>query len=103
MTYRVVPAFLAVALVLTGCHTSQAAAPTTIRIGLIANLSGPFEAPGSELRDGFKLYLDMNGGKLGGHPIDLIFADEGYQREVAVASAAKLLEKDRVSAITGII
>lgn len=106
MSYRrrAVSAVLAtVLLVATGCHGTPPAPPTTIRIGLIANLDGPFEEPGSELRDGFKLYLDMNGGRLGGHPVELIFADEGYERAVAVASATKLLEEDRVSAITGII
>src|SRR5687768_16709140 len=92
-----------VLLVATGCQGTGAPQPATIRIGLIDNLTGPFEEPGSELRDGFKLYLDMNGGKLGGHPVELIFADEGYERGVAVASATRLLEKDRVSAITGII
>ena len=75
-----------VVLVATGCQGTPPRA-ATIRIGLIANLTGPFEEPGSELRDGFKLYLDMNGGKLGGHPVELIFADEGYERGVAVASA----------------
>lgn len=86
-----------------GCDGPPPAAPATIRIGLIANLTGPFEEPGSELRDGFKLYLDLHGGDLGGHPVELIFADEGYEREVAVASATDLLEQDGVSAITGII
>jgi branched-chain amino acid transport system substrate-binding protein len=101
---RAISAVLAtVLLVATGCQGTPPAPPMTIRIGLIANLTGPFEEPGSELRDGFKLYLDMNGGKLGGHPVELIFADEGYERAVAVASATKLLEEDGVSAITGII
>jgi branched-chain amino acid transport system substrate-binding protein len=86
-----------------GCNGTPPTAPATIRIGLIANLTGPFKEPGSELRDGFKLYLDLHGGELGGHPVELIFADEGYERQVAVASATKLVEQDRVSAITGII
>jgi branched-chain amino acid transport system substrate-binding protein len=106
MSYRrraVSTVLATVLLVATGCHGTPPAPPTTIRIGLIANLDGPFEEPGSELRDGFKLYLDMHGGRLGGHPVELIFADEGYERAVAVASATKLLEEDRVSAITGII
>jgi branched-chain amino acid transport system substrate-binding protein len=75
----------------------------TIRIGMIANIAGPFEAPGSELRDGFQLYLDMRGSQLGGHPAELIVGDEGYERGVAVESARSLLDEQRVSAITGII
>jgi len=87
----------------TACSAPAPPSAETIRIGLIANLTGSFEQPGSELRDGFKLYLDMNGGRLGGHPAEVLFADEGYTRDVAIASAKKLLEEDRVSAITGII
>ncbi len=98
-----VAAFMLVLVGVTGCGTAPPAPAPTIRIGLIANLTGPFEAPGSELRDGFQLYLDMHDGMLGGHPVQLIVADEGYERDVAVASARKLLEEDGVAAITGII
>lgn len=96
-------ASVALLIVTMGCQASSDDPRETIRIGLIANLTGPFEEPGSELRDGFSLYLDLHGGELGGHPVELVFADEGYEQEVAVASATRLLEEDGVSAITGII
>ncbi|MEV2236803.1 ABC transporter substrate-binding protein [Micromonospora sp. NPDC049891] len=105
------PARRLVAALLTGvlvavtaaCDSGSEPERQTIRIGMITALSGSLEAPGSELRDGFQLYLDMRGGQLGGHPAELIVADEGYERDVTVESATKLLEQDRVSAITGII
>lgn len=90
-------------LAVAGCGGGSESARETIRIGMIANIAGPFEAPGSELRDGFRLYLDMHGSRLGGHPAELIVADEGYERGVAVESARTLLDQNRVSAITGII
>lgn len=92
----------ALAVATAGCEAAPAI-PATIRIGLITNVDGSFQAPGSEMRDGFQLYLDTHGGKLGGHPVQLIVADEGYQTATAVASATKLLEQDHVSAITGVI
>ncbi|MFD0822231.1 ABC transporter substrate-binding protein [Micromonospora zhanjiangensis] len=97
----VVTGVLAVAA--AGCDSTPAAQPQPIRIGMIANTAGPLQAPGYELRDGFQLYLDTHGGQLGGHPAQLIVEDEGYQSSVSVASATKLLEQDRVSALTGII
>lgn len=102
---RVATSAVATALVVaaTACGGTSAESAETIRIGLIANLDGPFEEPGSELRDGFQLYLDMRDGMLGGHPVELLFADEGYESEVAVESAVTMLEQDGVSAITGII
>lgn len=101
---RLLATFLCGTLMLgaAGCRPAPARM-STIRIGMIANLSGAFQAPGSELRDGFQLYLDLHNGKLGGHPAQMIVADEGYTSSVAIASATKLLEEDRVSAITGII
>jgi branched-chain amino acid transport system substrate-binding protein len=101
---RLLAAVLAGVLVFaSACDGGSEPEPQTIRIGLIANLTGSLQAPGSELRDGFQLYLDMHDGQLGGHPVELIVADEGYDRDVTVESATKLLEQDRVSAITGII
>ncbi len=86
----------------TGCDSAPAAAET-IRIGLITNLSGTLQVPGVEQRDGFQLYLDTHDGKLGGHRVELIVADEGYSASTVSAAATKLLQKDRVSALTGII
>ncbi|BCJ58834.1 ABC transporter substrate-binding protein [Micromonospora endophytica] len=102
---RLVATVLSGVLVLgtAACEGGSEAEAQTIRIGMITNTQGPFEPPGSELRDGFQLYLDMRGGQLGGHPVELIVADEGYEAAVSIESATKLLEQDRVSAITGII
>ncbi|MFY1698059.1 ABC transporter substrate-binding protein [Solwaraspora sp. WMMA2101] len=86
-----------------GCFGGADDAPQLIKIGMLANIDGQLEAPGSELRDGFQLYLDMHGGQLGGHPAEMVVADEGYDPQVAVESATRLLEQDGVSAITGII
>ncbi|MBQ1025231.1 ABC transporter substrate-binding protein [Micromonospora sp. C95] len=104
-TRRLVAALLTGVLVAVtaACDGGSEPQRQTIRIGMITALSGSLEAPGSELRDGFQLYLDMRGRQLGGHPAELIVADEGYERDVTVESATKLLEQDRVSAITGII
>nr|WP_230417042.1 ABC transporter substrate-binding protein [Micromonospora tarapacensis] len=93
----------ALVLVTAACDGDPEPTPGTIRIGMITNIDGSLQVPGSELRDGFQLYLDMRDGRLGGHPAELIVADEGYDGEVVVESATKLLEQERVSAVTGII
>ncbi|GAA3751088.1 ABC transporter substrate-binding protein [Plantactinospora mayteni] len=77
--------------------------PGTIKIGLLASLSGTYEAVGTEIRDGFELYLRMHDGKLGGHKVDLIVADEGNGAQTAVPAATKLIKQDRVQALTGIV
>lgn len=75
----------------------------SIKIGLLASLSGTYQAVGTEIRDGFQLYLDTHDGKLGGRQVDLVIADEGNGAQTAVPAATKLLKQDRVSALTGIV
>ncbi|GGM33978.1 hypothetical protein GCM10011608_18050 [Micromonospora sonchi] len=102
---RLVAAFLTgvLAFGVAGCDDGSESEAQTIRIGMLTVLEGSLQAPGSELRDGFQLYLDMRGGRLGGHPAELVVGDEGYDPKVAVESATKLLEQDKVSAVTGMI
>ena len=106
-TRRAVAAgLLAVALAVTGsacAEDSGSSAPGAIKVGLLASLSGTYQAVGTDIRDGFELYLDTHGGKLGGHPVDLIVADEGDGAPTAVPAATKLLKKDRVHVLTGIV
>ncbi|WBB67988.1 ABC transporter substrate-binding protein [Micromonospora sp. WMMD812] len=75
----------------------------SIKIGLLASLSGTYQAVGTEIRDGFELYLSTHDGKLGGRTVDLVVADEGNGAPTAVPAATKLLKQDRVAALTGIV
>jgi branched-chain amino acid transport system substrate-binding protein len=81
----------------------SATAPQTVRIGLLASLSGIYQSVGTDMRDGFQLYLKTHGGKLGGHRVELRIADEGDGAPTAVPAATKLVKQDRVVALTGIV
>lgn len=100
-------ALLAIGLIVAGsaCNSGDdsGGTPGTIKIGLLASLSGTYEAVGTEIRDGFELYLRMHDGKLGGHKVDLVVADEGNGAQTAVPAATKLIKQDRVHALTGIV
>ncbi|MBQ1023037.1 ABC transporter substrate-binding protein [Micromonospora sp. C95] len=72
-----------------------------IKIGLIAPQSGAGKAIGDELGNGFQLYLDLNERQLGGHPVDLITADEGDNVKSGQAAVEGLL-KQGVLALTGV-
>jgi branched-chain amino acid transport system substrate-binding protein len=90
-------------VVAAGCGGEPERSPGTIKIGLLASLSGIYQAIGTDMRDGFQLYLRTHGGKLGGHPIELVVADEGDGPPTAVPAATKLVKQDRVSVVTGIV
>jgi len=80
----------------------MAHAQSPIKIGFLGELSGPAGAVGQDQLDGFMLRLDQNGGKLGGMSIDLIKEDTQLKPDVANQAARKLIDRDKVSIITGI-
>jgi branched-chain amino acid transport system substrate-binding protein len=82
--------------------TSLAFAQAPIKIGFMAELSGPQGALGQDQYDAFMLVVERNGGKLGGAPVQIIREDSQLKPDVATQLVQKLIEKDNVSIITGI-
>ncbi|MBX6357840.1 MAG: ABC transporter substrate-binding protein [Micromonosporaceae bacterium] len=72
-----------------------------VRIGLLVPRSGSLKAVGDEMLNGFQLYLDLNGGQFGGHPVTLITEDEGASVDSGKAALDRLLKQD-VLALTGV-
>jgi branched-chain amino acid transport system substrate-binding protein len=77
-------------------------AQTPIKIGFLAVLSGPQGALGQDQHDAFMMVVERNGGKLGGVPVQILVEDTQLKPEVATQLAQKLIEKEKVSIITGI-
>ncbi len=86
----------------TGC-TSDSGDDDTVKVGLVASLSGTYEPVGTELRAGFELYLSTHDHKLGGRKAELVVADEGDGPPTAVPAATKLVKKDKVDVLTGLV
>ena len=78
----------------------QAQAP--VKIGFVAELSGPQGALGQDQYDAFMMVVQANGGKLGGVPVEILKEDSQLKPEVAVQIVDKLIERDKVPIITGI-
>ncbi|MGZ6010094.1 MAG: ABC transporter substrate-binding protein, partial [Rhizomicrobium sp.] len=89
------------AILLAGV-TVAASAQTPLKIGFMAELSGPQGALGQDQYDAFMLVVDQNGGKLGGVPVQVIKEDSQLKPEVATQIVDKLIEKDKVPIITGV-
>ncbi len=82
--------------------TGAALAQAPIKIGFMAELSGPQGALGQDQYDAFMMVVERNGGKLGGVPVTIIREDSQLKPEVAVQIVDKLIEKEKVPIITGI-
>src|ERR1043166_1639101 len=81
----------------------DAPAANELKIGYLSTLSGPAGAIGVEVRDGFNLALKLAGGKLGGLPTEVVFADDTLNPETGKQLAERLLKRDRVNLMTGVI
>lgn len=79
-----------------------AAAQQPIKIGFVAELSGPQGALGQDQYDGFMLVVERNGGKLGGFPVQVLKEDSQLRPEVANQIVDKLIEKEKVQIIAGV-
>src|SRR4030095_220478 len=74
-----------------------------IKIGYIATMSGPAASLGQHILDVFKLGMAHVGNTLGGLPVDLIVGDDQLKPDVGVQVASKMVEKDKVDFITGVV
>jgi branched-chain amino acid transport system substrate-binding protein len=103
----VAAAGLAVALV-AGCGSSlredqQDAAGGPVKVGLLVPKSGVYAPLGRDMENGFRMYLDAKGGKLGGRTVEVVVADEGGGPDTGVPAAQKLLQQDKVTTLVGIV
>lgn len=92
------------ALGLTVTLTMAAAAPVSaqeapLKVGLLSTLSGGGAGLGVDVRDGFLLAID----KSGRDDIEVIVADDQRKPDVAVQTADRMLQSDKVDVMTGII
>ncbi|MEK4485942.1 substrate-binding domain-containing protein [Psychrobacillus sp. FSL H8-0484] len=76
----------------------------TIKIGVLASLTGALESYGKQTKNGFELGLEYatNGTmEVAGKKIEVVFEDTETKPEVAVQKATKLLEEDEVDFLVG--
>ncbi len=72
-----------------------------LRIGFIAPTTGLYAQIGKDMVDGFQLYLDEHGGKLGGADVKLIVEDDQGKPDTGVTKAKKLILQDKVNLFIG--
>ncbi|MBI3516840.1 MAG: ABC transporter substrate-binding protein [Proteobacteria bacterium] len=101
MTKFLVSAAAAAALGAAVAATPVAA--QTVKIGFIATFSGPGGTIGTHLYDGFMLGIEHAGGKLGGLTPEVIKEDDQLKPDVGLQAAQKLLQRDKVNFISGVI
>ncbi len=96
--------FLIASAFLAGAVLSGApSAAQTVRIGAIIPGSGPFAIIGEDVKNGFSMYWDEVNNTAAGKKIELIFEDDTNKPDVGLTKAKKLVERDGVKVLSGIV
>ena len=79
------------------------AQPRPVKIGFVSTFSGGSAALAVDIRDGFNLALRHLNNQLGGLPVEVVVADDQQNPDVARQAVDRMLKRDRVDFLTGII
>jgi branched-chain amino acid transport system substrate-binding protein len=90
-------------LAMAGSSSVWAQAKGPIKIGFITTLTGPVAANGKDMLSGLQVYLDEIGYQVAGRKIELIVEDDEAAPAPALTKGRKLVEKDGVHIITGLL
>ena len=82
---------------------APAAGAESLRVGMITTLSGGGSGLGIDVRDGFMLGVAHADGRLGGLETEVIEADDERRPELAVQLADRMVQRDEVHVVTGIV
>ncbi|WP_163340092.1 ABC transporter substrate-binding protein [Desulfopila sp. IMCC35008] len=91
----------AVAVALVCAVPAMALEP--VKIGMVTTLSTKAGYLGEDIRDGFQLAIDQEGGKLGSIPVELMVEDDTRKPEKGKQIAERFIKKDGVKILTGIV
>lgn len=93
-------ALLASALLAVG---GAAHAQAKLKVGVMLPFTGTFAALGTAIDNGFKLYVQEQGGKLGGREIEYFVVDDESDPAKATDNVNKLINRDKVDVIVGTV
>ncbi|MDP2358096.1 MAG: ABC transporter substrate-binding protein [Beijerinckiaceae bacterium] len=82
---------------------APAMAQQPVKIGMVTTLSGPGGYLGADVRDAFNLAIEMEGGKLGGVPVQVLVEDDALKPGQGKEIAERFMKTERVRLLTGII
>lgn len=74
-----------------------------IKVGFMLPYTGTFAALGVAIENGFKQYVDEQGGKLGGKTIEFVKVDDESDPAKASDNANKLVKRDNVDVMVGTV
>jgi branched-chain amino acid transport system substrate-binding protein len=99
-TYRNAALVLAAAGLLAG---GPALAQNKVKVGFMLPYTGTYAALGTAIENGFRLYVQEQGGKLGGREVEYFKVDDESEPSKAVDNMNKLIKRDGVDVVVGTV
>src|ERR1700747_944949 len=98
------PLCIAIAAAFGALLPAQGQEPTQeLKIGFLAPRTGIITQLGTDMVNGFQMYLDEHDGKLGGAKVTFIIEDDQGKPDVDVVKAKKLILQDKVDMLVGAV
>lgn len=82
---------------------SPALSADAVKIGMVTTLSTGAGYLGQDVRDGFLLAVEEEGGRLGGVPVEVLVEDDGRKPGAGKQIAERFMKSDDAEILTGII
>src|SRR6187399_2665274 len=101
-TRTALSASASVAALLAGSAFAQSASGP-IKVGLMLPYSGTYAGLGNAIENGFKLYVQEQGGKLGGREIQYFKVDDESEPSKGTDNVNKLIKRDNVDVLVGTV
>src|SRR3954469_7524526 len=100
-TSRISVVLLVASTLIGASFFARTHAAEELRIGFIAPKTGIFAQLGTDMQNGFQMYLDEHNGELGGAKVTLIVEDDQGKPDTGVTKANKLILSDKVHMLVG--
>jgi branched-chain amino acid transport system substrate-binding protein len=94
---------VAIAALVLAPGPARAASGGKLKVGLMLPYSGTYAALGNAITNGFKLYVQESGGKLGGREVEYFSVDDESDPAKAPDNASKLIKRDQVDVLVGTV
>jgi branched-chain amino acid transport system substrate-binding protein len=74
-----------------------------LKVGMMLPYTGTYAKLGQFIDDGFKLYVEQKGGKLGGRAISFVQVDDESKPEAATDNMNRLVGREKVDVVVGTV
>ena len=86
-----------------GLRSPAIAQNAPLKVGMMLPYTGTFAKLGQFIDDGFRLYVEQKGGKLGGRAITFVQVDDESKPEAATDNMNRLVGREKVDVVVGTV